>query len=67
MSATNTNKTTQVIQNKQITDVASQTSSPKGFRLQNSGTATEQFREKSRNEQVLLRDSSNSCTTDIQE
>ena len=40
---------------------------PKGFQLQNSGTAPEQFREKSAIEQVLFLDSSNSCPTDIPE
>ena len=65
--ASNTNQTTQELGNKQITDVASQASPPKGFQLQSSRTATEQFREKSRNEQVILLDNSNSCPTDIQD
>ena len=66
-SASNTNQMTREIWNKHIIDVPSQTSPPYGFQLQCSGTATEQFREKSENEQVLFLDSSNSCPTDIQE
>ena len=50
-----------------MTDVASQTSPPGRFQLQSSGTATEQFREKSRNEYVLFLDNSNSCPNDNQE
>ena len=49
-SANNTNETTQEFENKQVPDVASQTSPPKAFRFLKSRTATEQFREKSGNE-----------------
>ena len=65
-SASNTNQITQEFGNRQITDVTSQTSPPKAFQLQNSGTATEQFREKSGNEHVRFLDSSNSSPTDTQ-
>ena len=64
--ASNPTQTTKEHENKRITDVASQTSPTKGFQLQNSGTATEHFGEKSGNEQVLFLGNSNSCSTDIQ-
>ena len=66
-SANNTIQTTQELENKQLIDVASQTLPPKGFQLESSGTAAEQFREKSGNEQVLFLDDSNICPTDIQD
>ena len=50
-SASNNTQTTQKLESKQLTDVASQISPPKGLQLQNFGTATEQFREKFGNEQ----------------
>ena len=40
---------------------------PNGFQPQSSGIATQQFRKKSGNEQVLFLDDSNSCPTDIKE
>ena len=52
---------------KQITDVASQTSPPKRFQLQGTGTTTEQFLEKSGKEHILFPDDSHSCPIDIQE
>ena len=60
-------QTTQELENKQITDVRRQTSPPKRFQLQSSGTAGEQFRGKSGNEQVMFQDDSSNCPTDIQE
>ena len=66
-SASNTNQMTQDFESKQIIDVASQTSPPKGFQLQSSGTATEQFREKSGNEQVMFLESSNRCPSNIRD
>ena len=66
-SASNTNQTTQQYKKQQITDVASQPSPPKEFQLQSSRTATEQFREKIVNEQVLFLDDPNNCPADIQE
>ena len=65
--ANNTNQLTQGHENKQINDVASHTSPSRAFQLQSSGTATEQFRKKSGNEQVLFPDDPNKCLTDIQE
>ena len=58
---------TQGLANKQKADLSSQNSPPKGFQLQRSRPALEQYREKSRNEQVLFLDKSNSRPTDLQE
>ena len=61
------NQTTQKLQQKQITDVASQPSPPEGLQFQSSGNAREQFRKKSWNEQVPFLDSYNTCPTDNRE
>ena len=64
--AEKTTRKTQKIENMQLSEKASQTSSPKGVPSQNSGTATEKFWEnQTGNWRLSFLNSSNSCPTDI--
>ena len=63
-----TKQVTQELGNKQLTEVASQTSPPKGSLPQSSITATEKFQEvQTGNGLVPLLNPSNSCSNSIQE
>ena len=57
----NTNQTTQELENKQLTILASQTLPPRGIQLQPSGTIMEEFRKNLGAGQVLFLDNSHSC------